>query len=76
MILPTRDRPVWKKIGLNYALTVADNGKGISEEIEFPNTDSLGLQLIDLLVEQIDGFIELNRTHGAKFIIWFNNIET
>ncbi|WP_048159140.1 MASE3 domain-containing protein [Methanosarcina sp. WWM596] len=57
----------------HYVLTVADNGRGIPEEIDFRNADSLGLQLLTILVEQIDGCIELNRDHGTEFIIWFSN---
>jgi PAS domain S-box-containing protein len=64
-----------EKNGFYYVLTVTDNGKGIPEEIEFQNADSLGLQLINILVEQIDGCIELKRNNGAKFTIWFSNIE-
>ncbi|WP_440946054.1 PocR ligand-binding domain-containing protein [Methanosarcina sp. T3] len=64
------------KNNLHFILTVADNGKGIPEEIEFPNTDSLGLQLVNLLVEQIDGYIELKRDTGTEFTIWFRNPET
>ncbi len=62
--------------GFHYILTVEDNGKGIPEEIEFPYTNSLGLQLVNILVEQIDGCIELKRNHGTKFTIWFSNVET
>ena len=43
----------------HYILTVADNGKGIPEEIDFQNADSLGLQLVNILVEQIDGCMNL-----------------
>jgi len=64
-----------EKNDLYYILTVEDNGKGIPEEIEFPNTDSLGFQLVNLLVEQIDGYIELKRNNGTKFSIRFRNIE-
>lgn len=53
----------------NYILTVSDNGKGIPEEIDFRTTDSLGLQLITVLVEQIDGCIELKRDQGTEFAI-------
>jgi len=65
-----------EKNGFHYILTVADNGKGIPEKIEFPNTDSLGLQLVNILVEQIDGCVELKRNKGTEFTIWFSNIET
>ncbi len=64
-----------EKKGFHYVLTVEDNGKGISEDIEFQNADSLGLQLVNILVEQIDGCIELKRNHGTKFTIWFSNLE-
>ncbi|HWR26163.1 MAG TPA: PAS domain S-box protein, partial [Methanosarcina sp.] len=51
-----------------YALLVEDSGKGIPEEIDLENTDFLGLQLVNLLVEQIDGCVELKREKGTKFI--------
>lgn len=71
----TREKSEKKEI-LPFVLTVIDNGKGIPEEIDFRNSDSLGLQLVIILVEQIDGCIELDRTKGTKFIILFGNIES
>ncbi len=64
-----------EKDSFDYILRIADNGKGMSEEIDFENTDSLGLQLVNILVEQIDGCIELKRDHGTEFTIWFRNVE-
>lgn len=61
------------EIHLQYTLIVADNGLGIPEEIDFENTDSMGLQLIRVLVDQIDGHLELERKGGTKFKIRFNN---
>jgi PAS domain S-box-containing protein len=63
------------KSRFDYMLTVADNGKDIPEETDLENIDSLGLQLVSLLVEQIDGYIELRRDQGTEFTIWFNNIK-
>ena len=54
-------------------LTVADNGIGIPEEINFRNTDSLGLQLVNILVEQMNGCIELQRNGGTKYTICLRN---
>ena len=54
-----------------YKLVFADNGTGIPEEIDLINSDTLGLQLVYALVEQIDGHIELKRDHGTEFIILF-----
>jgi len=62
-----------KNNGFHYTLTVADNGRGIPEKIDFRNADSLGLQLITILVEQIGGCIELNRNYGTEFVIKFDN---
>ena len=59
------------KNDFHYILIVADNGKGIPEEIDFKNAESLGLQLVNILVEQIDGCIELKRNQGTKYIIRF-----
>lgn len=58
-----------------YTLTVADNGIGIPEETDLEDIYSLGLQLVNLLVEQVDGCIELRRNHGTEFTIWFNDVE-
>jgi two-component sensor histidine kinase len=52
-------------------LIVGDDGVGISDDIDFRNTDSLGLQLINSLTQQIDGEIELDKNHGTEFIIKF-----
>jgi two-component sensor histidine kinase len=70
------DKDSLQKHGFEYILTVADNGKGIPEEIDFQNSGSLGLQLVNILVEQIDGCMELKMGNGTEFTIWFNNIES
>ncbi len=59
------------KDNFNYMLIVADNGKGIPGEIDFRNAESLGLQLVNILVEQIDGCIELKRNQGTEYTIGF-----
>lgn len=56
-------------------LTVEDNGVGISRDINIRNTRTLGLQLVNMLVDQLDGTIQLSRKKGTKFIITFNNIK-
>lgn len=57
--------------GANFVLTISDNGVGIPETFKMGTTDTLGLQLINVLVEQLDGSIRLNRTGGTEFIIDF-----
>lgn len=52
-------------------IVIADNGKGLPDHIDFRNTESLGLQLVVTLVEQINGKINLETKKGTKFTIEF-----
>lgn len=52
-------------------LMVADDGVGLPEGVGFDTEESLGLQLINTLVGQIDGTIEVDGTNGTRFIIMF-----
>jgi PAS domain S-box-containing protein len=54
-----------------YVLTVSDNGIGIPEDLDIENLDSLGLQLVTTLVDQLDGELEMKRNNGTEFIIRF-----
>jgi two-component sensor histidine kinase len=53
-------------------LTVSDNGIGFPEHVDFRQSPSLGLTLINSLVEQLNGTIELDRSKGTTFTITFN----
>ncbi|ADI73368.1 signal transduction histidine kinase [Methanohalobium evestigatum Z-7303] len=57
----------------NYKLIVADNGKGFSEDIDIEEPNTLGLQLVNSLVDQINGDFEAETINGTKFVIEFNN---
>ena len=51
-------------------LMVSDTGIGFPEDLDFRNTESLGMQLVVSLVEeQLDGTIELDRSGGTAFTI-------
>ncbi|MBN2110429.1 MAG: PAS domain S-box protein [Methanosarcinaceae archaeon] len=56
-------------------LKIRDNGVGLPSTIDFRNTDSLGLQLVTTLVDQIDGNIELDASNGTEFIIHFKEVK-
>lgn len=58
----------------NLTLTFSDNGKGFPENFDFRNAESLGLQLVNALVDQIDGSFDLERGTGTKFTIKFRNM--
>jgi two-component sensor histidine kinase len=55
----------------HITLTVSDNGIGFPEHVDFRNASSLGLTLINSLVQQLDGSIELDRRGGTTFTITF-----
>ena len=55
-------------------LMVSDDGIGIPAEIDIGETESLGLQLVNILAEnQLDGTLELDRDGGTAFKIRFEN---
>jgi PAS domain S-box-containing protein len=55
----------------NHKLVITDNGIGIPKNIDFSNTRSLGMQLVNDLVRQIEGHVDLKREHGTSFQITF-----
>jgi len=59
----------------SFTLTVSDNGIGIPENADIEDLDSLGLQLVTSLVDQLDGELELKRNKGTEFTIRFNVTE-
>jgi len=58
-----------------YVLNIKDNGVGFPDNIDYKNTESLGLQLVTNLVNQIDGIIELDHSEGTNFKIIFRQLE-
>jgi PAS domain S-box-containing protein len=58
----------------DYTMIIADNGPGIPKEIDYQNTTSLGLQLVNNLVTQLEGDISLDRTRGTVFTMHLKSI--
>ena len=52
-------------------LIIKDNGRGIPENVDLENTDSLGILLINSFVKQVKGEIKLIRNNGTEFQIVF-----
>jgi len=53
-----------------------DNGVGFPENVDFKKADTLGLDLINLLVEQLEGTIELHRNGGTRYMIMLKREES
>jgi PAS domain S-box-containing protein len=59
----------------DFCLTVSDNGKGIPEGLKLESVESLGMQLVNTLVNQLDGELKLKRNKGTEFTVRFKLIE-
>jgi PAS domain S-box-containing protein len=57
-----------------YKLKISDDGIGIPQEIDFNTESTLGLRLVNSLVNQLDGTIELERTKGTRYAITFKEL--
>jgi two-component sensor histidine kinase/DNA-binding response OmpR family regulator len=52
-------------------LIVSDDGIGFPPNLVVLNTDSLGLKLVTVLVDQLDGTLKVHSENGAQFEITF-----
>lgn len=69
---------IWVKLYSDngkFCIIIKDNGIGFPEGLSFKNTESLGLQLVNLLINQVDGYIELNSETGTEFRIEFEELK-
>jgi len=57
-----------------FKLIVSDNGVGFPEDLNFRNTESLGLQLVNTLINQLGGAIELDKSGGTAFKITLGDV--
>jgi PAS domain S-box-containing protein len=58
-----------------YTLTVKDNGIGLPDNFDYENTSSLGLQLVNALVNQIEGKMRVKVNNGTIFQIKFRELQ-
>jgi two-component sensor histidine kinase/CheY-like chemotaxis protein len=61
----------FRKTGDELTLTVRDNGVSFPEDIDFQDSGSVGLQLVNSLVDQLKGTITLTREDGTVFTVTF-----
>jgi len=64
-----------REAGDGLRLRVRDDGVGFPEGLDFRRTETLGLQIVNTLVSQIDAAIELVRGAGTEFIIHFQEVK-
>ncbi|MGB8952164.1 MAG: CHASE4 domain-containing protein [Candidatus Aminicenantales bacterium] len=58
-----------------YELIVRDTGVGLPKEVDPFKSETLGIQLVMLLVKQLDGSLEFSRDGGTLFRIIFHELK-
>ncbi len=61
--------------GNKLKLIVQDDGIGFPENLDFRKAETLGMQIVNMLVEQLEGTIELDREEGTAFKIVFTELK-
>jgi two-component sensor histidine kinase len=61
--------------GGDYALAVKDNGVGFPEGLDYRHTTTLGLQLVGMFVQQLEGVMELRNSRGTEVRITFKELK-
>jgi two-component sensor histidine kinase len=54
-----------------YFLRVRDTGKGLPEKLDYQNTSTLGMRIVNALTQQLQSTLELSRKEGTCFILTF-----
>lgn len=62
---------VMKQDGDRYTLEVSDNGNGLPQSFDFKNADSLGLKLVRILSNQLEGEYKITSEKGTVFRLSF-----
>jgi two-component sensor histidine kinase len=64
---------VLSRSGKGYELILSDNGEGFSDLEKMKNSESLGQEIIEALVEQLNGTFEQYNDNGAVNKIYFED---
>ena len=62
-----------KNINNNFELIVKDNGQGLDKDFNIDSLKSSGLKLVQRLVKQLQGELELMNISGLQFKILFKD---
>jgi len=69
------DLKLKKKDDKNYELLLSDNGIGIPGNIDHDEPETLGLELINIFVDQLDGKLKLSNHIGTSYKIQFSELK-
>lgn len=57
----------------SFVLIISDDGVGFPEDLDFRSQGNMGMMLINGLINQIDGSINMKSENGTQFIIKFKD---
>jgi PAS domain S-box-containing protein len=61
----------FRSVGCQYVLTIGDNGGGLPKDFSLDSTSSMGMEIVTILTQQIDGKLNFENNEGAHFEIAF-----
>ncbi|MFT6436275.1 MAG: PAS domain S-box-containing protein [Candidatus Azotimanducaceae bacterium] len=61
----------FKKVNCRYVLEIGDDGVGLPEGFEPSDSSSMGMEIVSILTQQLDGRLKVQGTNGARFEISF-----
>ena len=60
-----------RQLGDEVLLSVSDNGIGLPDQVDIGTTETIGLQLVNLLAMQLDGEITVHRSSPTRISVRF-----
>ncbi|MCH8257544.1 MAG: PAS domain S-box protein [Proteobacteria bacterium] len=61
----------FRTVGCSNVLDIRDDGKGLPEDFRLEDSSSMGMEIVSILTQQLDGKIQIIGTQGAAFKISF-----
>ena len=61
--------------GTSLVFTISDNGIGMQSGIDWKNTTTMGLHIVAMLTEQLNGTIELERGEGTRYCLTIPKVQ-
>ncbi len=65
----------FKNVGCRYVLVISDDGVGLPEGFTLESTASMGMEIVSILTQQLDGKVQYQSENGARFEISFSRKE-
>jgi two-component sensor histidine kinase len=58
-----------------YRLSISDNGIGLPVDFDIQQSGSMGMEIVDILTQQVEGRLTYSSVDGASFVVEFPAVE-